>query len=135
MGPVILDSSVLLAVMDPRDALHGPASEAVREEYRAGQSFVIPTTVLAEVLVGAARQGEDIAAELEARIDRLVADVRAIDRAVARRAAELRAGNKAIKLPDALVIATGQVADALTILTADKRWQGLDRRIRIVGLQ
>jgi predicted nucleic acid-binding protein len=135
MGTVILDSSVLLAVLDPRDALHGPASEAVRDEYRAGQSFMIPTTVLAEVLVGASRQGKDVAADVESRVDRLVADVRAIDRPVARRAAELRALNTAIKLPDALVIATGQVADATTILTADKRWQGIDRRVRVVGLR
>ncbi len=134
MGTVILDSSVLLAMLDPRDALHEPATEAVRREYLAGQSFVIPTTVLAEVLVGASRQGKEVAAELEARIDRLVAEVRVIDRDVARSAAELRARNAAVKLPDAMVIATGRVVDATTVLTADKRWSGIDPRIRVVGL-
>jgi predicted nucleic acid-binding protein len=134
MGTVILDSSVLLAVVDPHDALHEPAAEAVRDAYRRGEAFMIPTTVLAEVLVGASRQGTEVAAALESRIDKLVAEVRPIDRDVARSAAELRARSSSIKLPDALVIATGRVVDAVTVLTADKRWSGVDPRVRVIGI-
>jgi predicted nucleic acid-binding protein len=134
MGTVILDSSVLLAVLDPGDALHVPAAAAVREAYGAGEQFVLPATVLAEVLVGASRQGAEVVAALESRIDVLVSEVREIDRAVARNAARLRAAHPSIKLPDALVIATGQVVDAASVLTGDKRWDGVDARVRVVGL-
>jgi predicted nucleic acid-binding protein len=131
---VILDSSVLLAVLDPHDALHVPAATAVREAYDTGATFVLPATVLAEVLVGASRQGGEVAAAVESRIDAFVSDVRSIDRAVARSAARVRASHPSIKLPDALVIATGRMVDAESVLTADKRWDGVDARVRVVGL-
>ncbi len=47
-------------------------------------------------------------------------------------AARLRATTK-LRLPDALVVATGMRLDADQILTCDQRWRGTDRRVRTVG--
>ena len=49
---------------------------------------------------------------------------------IARRAAELR--RKRLRLPDALVLATGDELDADTVLTADRRWRKLSKRVEVV---
>jgi len=41
---------------------------------------------------------------------------------VAERAAELRAAKPSLKLPDALILATAEVQDADTVVTADRGW-------------
>ena len=51
---------------------------------------------------------------------------------IALAAARLRATTN-LRLPDALVVATGISIDADQILTCDKGWRGSDRRVRIVG--
>jgi hypothetical protein len=48
-------------------------------------------------------------------------------------AAELRAQHRSLRLPDALVIATGIVDDASVILTGDARWDGIDKRVELLG--
>lgn len=51
---------------------------------------------------------------------------------IALAAARLRATTK-LRLPDALVVATGISIDADQVLTCDKGWRGSDGRVRIVG--
>lgn len=48
-------------------------------------------------------------------------------------AARLRARFPVIRLPDALVLATGMVDDCAVILTADKRWGPVDPRVQVLG--
>lgn len=133
MGTVVVDSSVLLGVLDPADALHSPARTAVLSQRDAGHSLVIPSSVLAECLVGANRQGPAVARKVEQAIDLLIDQVEPIDRAIARQAAELRAEHGSVRLPDALVIATGRAVGAAAVLTGDKRWQGIDRRVQVIA--
>jgi len=71
-------------------------------------------------------------ARTEAFVDSIVDQVSPIDRTVAKVAAALRAAHKSIRLPDALVIAVGRSVGASAILTADTRWRGADRRVRVL---
>jgi PIN domain nuclease of toxin-antitoxin system len=131
MGAVVVDASVVLAVLDPADAHHGKAVHALRSARSSGNQIVLPASALAEVLVGASRIGTAAVRTTEAFVDSVVDVVADIDRDVARSAAGYRARSGALRLPDALVIAVGNVMDA-EVLTADQRWAKVDRRIRVI---
>jgi len=55
-----------------------------------------------------------------------------ITKAIAERAASLRASRQMLRLPDALVLACGDVLDANTIVTVDRRWRRSDR-LRVIS--
>lgn len=133
MGRVVLDTSVVLALLDPDDALHHAAIHAVRHHDRRRAQFALPASVLAELLVGPARRGDE---ELQTR-RRLVTAAFGppvpLDEAVAVAAARLRARHRFLRLPDALVLATADVVDAETVLASDKQWPRLDPRVELVG--
>lgn len=133
MGTVVLDSSVLLGLLNPNDAHHAAATATVRDVRNRGQRVVVPATVMAEVLVSAARIGPQAMATTEAFVDTIADEVAVADRAVARKAALLRAAYPAIRLPDALVIATGQIHLVDEIHTGDRRWLRADPRVRLLG--
>ncbi|MGH3273552.1 MAG: PIN domain-containing protein [Streptosporangiaceae bacterium] len=133
MGTVVLDASIVIALFDPQDALHAAASAAARRHRDAADDFLLPASVLAEVLVGAARQGE---AELTSRRSAMIAafgSPYAMDEEVAVAAARRRARHQSLRLPDALVLATADVTAADAVLAGDKRWRGLDPRIELVS--
>lgn len=132
MGTVVLDASVVLALFDPTDVHHAAAVGSVRRSRDRGDALSVPVSVLAEVLVGSARQGRGF---VDVR-RRLVVDafgpVRIVDDVVAVEAAVLRAEHPSLRLPDALVLATGRV-DAATVLTADHAWRRFGDRVTVVG--
>jgi predicted nucleic acid-binding protein len=133
MGTVVLDASIVIALFDPQDALHAAASSAARRRRDAADDFLLPASVLAEVLVGAARQGD---AELASRRSAMIAAFGPpypLDEEVAVAAARRRARHRSLRLPDALVLATADVAAATAVLAGDKRWQGMDPRIELVS--
>jgi predicted nucleic acid-binding protein len=132
MRPVVLDSSVLLGLWDPDGAHHQAAFTALTRHLSAGRPIVVPVSVLSEVLVGAFRTTPHAVRTVEGFIDDLVSDVRHVDRAVARAAAQYCADHPGLRLPEALVIATGKLVDAEEILTADRRWEKVDPRVRLV---
>jgi predicted nucleic acid-binding protein len=122
MGVALLDTSIVIAVLNRDDALHEAASQAVRAE-RDRNTLAISALTYAELLVGPIRAGGQA---LEV-VERFVAQVRIIDLSpeIARLAAEERA-TRGLKLPDAVIVATGLLR-ADVILTADTRWKGLER--------
>lgn len=132
MPTALLDSSVVVALLSPTDRLHGPAQSAVADLELAGMAFAVPTVVYAEVLVGALRRGGDGVEALDRFLDAAIDRVVDLSRSVATAAAGLRANDLALRLPDAIVIATGQVLDAL-VLTADRRWTRYGERVRVIG--
>jgi PIN domain nuclease of toxin-antitoxin system len=64
-------------------------------------------------------------------VDELASTVQPIDRGIAREAAAIRARRSGIRLPDALVLATGVVLGA-EVLTADKRWRDEPGRVAVL---
>jgi predicted nucleic acid-binding protein len=122
MGVALLDTSIVVGALNRDDALHAAASRAVRAE-REQHALAISALTYAEILLGPLRAGGR-AVEI---VERFAAQVRIVDLSpeIARLAAGLRAG-RGLKLPDAVVVATGmRVADV--IVTADARWKGIER--------
>jgi predicted nucleic acid-binding protein len=133
VGTVALDASVVLALLDPQDALHRAATTALREHRAEGARFALPASVLAEVLVGVARIGDQALEQQRDRIVDAFGPPVALDESVAVNAARLRATHRSLRLPDAVVLATAQVLDAGTVLTGDKQWQKVDSRVRLIA--
>lgn len=130
MGAVVVDASVLIGWLDPDDALHAASRLALAG---APGPLVLPASTFAEVLVGATRLGSAAVTATEAAVDDAVDQVRPLCRDVARVAAALRADRCALRLPDAFVIATGEVVEADAVLTGDRRWAGSSSRVRVVS--
>jgi predicted nucleic acid-binding protein len=127
---VVLDASVAIAFLDAADPHHSGAVAALTRSQ--GSDMVLPASAYAEMLVGPARRGRAaVDAAREFVID-LVLRVEPISADIAKRAAGLRAAHRALKLPDALVIATADALEATLLLTADRTWTRVSRRARMI---
>jgi predicted nucleic acid-binding protein len=125
---IVLDASVVIAHLDPADALHGSAKRALLEV--ASEDLRLPASAYAETLVEPARKGR-----LDEARDALTAlrlQIVPLDASLAERAASLRARERALRLPDALVLACGELLGADAILTAEERWRRFDR-VRLIA--
>jgi len=119
----VLDAGLLIAILDANDAHHAAARRALAAAVDRGDRLVVPASAYAELLVGSLREGVDRDDVVDNFLDALPAAIAPADRAVARRAAELRARNgNRLRLPDALVVATALVLGAARLMTTDARW-------------
>ena len=128
MALIVLDASVVIALLDPHDGLHPAAMTALARH--AGDDLKLPASAYAETLVGPARRGQLAAAK--GAIDTLLLDIMPITGQVAEEAAGLRARHPGLRLPDALVVATGSVLGATVVLTGDARWRQLGQSISVL---
>jgi predicted nucleic acid-binding protein len=125
---IVLDASVVIAHLDPADALH-EAATSVLLEY-ATDDLRLPASAYAESLVDPARKGRlDDARDAIAALQLQIVPV---DRLLAERAASLRARERGLRLPDALVLACGEHLTADAIVTADRRWRRFER-VRLIS--
>lgn len=123
MALTVLDAGVVIAVVEQSDLHHDAAHRAVGAALDAGQRLVLPAAAYAEVLVKPSRAGGDAVSIIDEFIDALPAAVEPITRPIAAEAARLRAMHgRALRLPDALVIATARSIGASQILTTDAGW-------------
>jgi predicted nucleic acid-binding protein len=120
VGAVALDASVAIGFLDPADAHHDRAVSSLRELDRS--SLMMPASAYSETLVRPLATGN--ADLVERFIDGLRIEIVPLDRQVARHAAGLRAEHGALRLPDALVLATARLREA-GLLTFDDRLAGL----------
>ncbi|MGH8936915.1 MAG: type II toxin-antitoxin system VapC family toxin [Acidimicrobiia bacterium] len=131
MGLIVLDTGVLVGILDARDPFHGAARLRLGEAREAGDRFIVPAVAYAELLTGALLHEEEAARTVDVFLERLPAPVEPVDRRVAREAARLRARTLADRrrrqwrMPDALVAATAIVQGAGRILTTDAGWPEL----------
>lgn len=132
MGAVVVDASVVIGFYASGDAHHDLVVREIVSARRRGDWFVLPATVLSEVMVGRLRRDPASAAERHRRTVRRFGPVRVVDEDIAIEAARLRAAQRALRLPDALVIATGIIDDADAVLTCDARWADVDERVRVL---
>lgn len=122
MGLTVLDAGVVIGVLDREDAHHAEAHASLHEALHRSEGLALPASAFAEALVGPSGRGPDAVAVVQELVDRLPIDVVPLDADTARAAARLRSEHRALKLPDALVIATAITLDADLLLTTDRRW-------------
>ena len=118
MATVALDADVVIAFLDAEDDQHQRAVDELRPRLAAGDDMLVGASVYAEVMVRPVETGSD--AKVDEFLDAIGATVLAVDRVVARRAAELRARHRSLRLPDALSLASALASDA-DLLTLDQR--------------
>lgn len=118
MGSLALDASAVIALLSAADPHHGRAVVEFGEASDRNDDLSMASSAYSEILVHALRQqrGDDV----DRLVDQLRVEVVAVDRAIARRAAELRAVHRTLRLPDALVLATARLREA-RLLTFDER--------------
>ncbi len=106
MAALILDASVVIALLDTADDHHDRAVEDVEVADRGGRELLIPASAYSETLVAFAR-----AKRLGDARDAIAAmgiAVAALTASIAETAAELRAEHRNLRLPDAIVLATAR---------------------------
>jgi predicted nucleic acid-binding protein len=130
MALIVLDASVIIAFLDSADDHHEAAIAALEATERDDR--VLPASAYAEVLVSPMRRGSEAASKVDEALSAIAIRIEPTTSDIARAAARLRARHKSLRLPDALVLATGQVLNAARLLTADRGWPKLDRRARVI---
>jgi predicted nucleic acid-binding protein len=118
VGPLILDASVLIGLLDTADAHHSHAIEDTEAADRMGRPLLAPASAYSEALVAFARANRlNDAREAIAAMGIAVAP---LTTTMAEHAAELRAGHERLRLPDAIVLACARRLDG-ELLTYDQR--------------
>ena len=125
----VLDASVLIALLDEKDVGRPVARTAV-DESKHDHELLIPVTAFSESIVAPYRRSRRDGERAEAALVALGSLVE-VTRDIASRAAQLRA-TRQIKPPDALILATAMQVAADQILTLDRRWRGVDARVRLL---
>jgi predicted nucleic acid-binding protein len=117
---VALDSDAVIGFLDAGDAQHAAADSAIRE-LLARQKLVVSVVTYAEVLTGA-RLGHHEIDTVSEFFDELISEILPVDVAIADTAAEFRARQKSLRMPDALILATASVhPDIESILSGDAK--------------
>jgi predicted nucleic acid-binding protein len=132
MKPIILDSTVVLAIHDP-DNPHHHAAHATINQLIVHSPLAVPASVVSEVLVGAIRGGPHAYRTLTAFLLDVIDHIQPVDWAIATIAARYRAGYPGLPLHAALVLAAGKTLNASQILTTETSWQDVDpTRVRLI---
>jgi len=125
---IVLDAGVVIGFLDGSDAHHEAAITAL--VMRRADKLVLPTSAFAEALVRPYQVGAAAVAAVDDFVRDLAVDLQSLTPSIAHRAAYLRARFPKLALPDAIVLATGDVLDAGSVLTTDKEWRRFSRRAR-----
>jgi predicted nucleic acid-binding protein len=116
VGTVVLDSDVVIGLLDPSDAHHSAASAAL--DNHVDDEVYLPASCYSEVLVAPMRDGR--ASVVHDFVTAADIHIVPLDRTIAELAAGLRARHRSLRLPGALALATAQSL-GVTLLTFDKR--------------
>ena len=120
---------MLIGLLDPGDALHVRASTGFRQ--CASDGVLLPASSYSETIVDPAQRGAALVDAVDGFLDSFPIRILSIDRKIGRRATQLRAQHR-LGLPDALVLASGDVLDGDVVLTADTRSTKLSPRVVVV---
>ena len=115
MGKVVLDSSVLIALIDSKDIHHAVAVAAFEGE---SHRYLISAISLTETLTAPMKKDVATGEKILKSIKSAITEVIQVDEEIAVLAAKVRKGG-AVGAPDALIIATATLANA-TLWTFDK---------------
>jgi predicted nucleic acid-binding protein len=132
---VVLDSDAVVGFLDRSDALHSAADEALRD-LAGDHQLLVSTVTYAEVLTGA-RLGRHDLDQVRGFFFELTSGILSVDVEIAERAAELCGDLESLRMPDALILATADIAPEVElVLTGDKqmkRVSGLSCRVQVLS--
>ena len=128
MESVVLDSSVVIAFLNPEDRHH---KSAQREIAAATARFKISTITVAESMVLAARQSEAVANEFLVDLENHFGPFIVLDGQIAMAAAKLRA-KTGLATPDAIISASASATGAM-LWTFDKALAKAHNGSRLIG--
>jgi predicted nucleic acid-binding protein len=137
---LLVDTSVLIAYFEPLHPTHDAAVVLIDEFVQGGRNEAVVSPVTAmELLVRPLRAAPQFAAHVHAFLTNTShLSLLAIDLHVAQDAAALRATHN-FKSADALVIATGLVAQVGHLVTNDAEWRKklapMKRRVQVTELR
>jgi predicted nucleic acid-binding protein len=115
---VVLDSDAVVGFLDGKDALHDAADAAIRDLVHE-QRLLVSVVTYAEVLTGS-RLGRHDEDQVRGFFTQLISGILPVDIIVADKAAEFRSRLKALRMPDALILATAEAnADVDLVVTGD----------------
>lgn len=119
---VVVDSDAVVGFLDRSDALHAAADEAIRDLIGSHQ-LLVSTVTYAEVLTGACLGHHDLE-QVRGFFFELTSGILSVDVEIAEKAAELRARLKSLRMPDALILATADIAPEVElVLTGDRQME------------
>jgi predicted nucleic acid-binding protein len=118
VAALILDASVVIALLDTADAHHTRAVDDAEAADAAGRRLLIPASAYSDALVAFARV--DRIHDAREALAAMGITVAPLTETMAEHAAELRARHRRLRLPDAIVVACARVLDG-ELLTYDQR--------------
>lgn len=122
MGLIHLDAGVIIGFLDGDDAHHVAATSALAQALEQSDQLAMAASAFAECLVGPARRSEQAMQVVTDTFERLPILIIDLNPEIATEAARLRSRHRALRLPDALVIATAVEDEADRLVTTDRRW-------------
>ena len=127
---VILDSDAVVGFLDRGDSLHASADATVRK-FILERRLMVSVVTYAEVLTGA-KLGRHDESRVRGFFSDLISSVLPVDLEVADKAAELRSRRKALRMPDALILATAETnGEVDLIVTGDRAAKAAGLRCRV----
>lgn len=134
MGLILLDSTVIVGLLDADDALHEVTVSRLKEII-GSDPLAASVVSYAEVMTGVSL-GHHPRESVDGFFDALVKDLLPVDKSVAARAAALRGKHMSLRMPDALILATADLHEEIeTVLCADGDWPkvgGLSCRVELL---
>ncbi len=128
MGLIVFDTSAFVGLLDRTDEVHPAATDLFTRLGSERQRFAASVITWSELGVGA-RLGHYPLKSIEGLFREAAIEVLDVDRAVADRAAVLRAGyikkhkRSDLRLPDALILAAAEShPEGSAVVTADRKW-------------
>ncbi len=125
MAALILDASVLIALLDTADVHHERSIEDVEAADQAGRKLLVPASAYSEALVAFARA--DRVEEAREAVAAMGIVIAPLTMEIAERAAKARSEHERLRLPDAMVLATARKLEA-ELLSYDDRLSRLARK-------
>lgn len=127
VGRAVFDSNVVIAAFANEDVNHEVCEQAFLDTDLSLR--VASVVTYSEVMMGAFSHSSEAVSYVDTIFGKMFAKVEPVSLEIASRAARIRAENPSIKLPDAMVVATGEHVGA-EIVTVDKKLKKLGKNIK-----
>lgn len=132
MGLVLLDSSVLIALLDPDDKHSTNCTFEFRGAKKFAENiFLISSVSIAESLVGSFKSSYTHALSIYALILDIINRIILFDSKIAFRTAQIRS-RFSFSLADAMIVATAEELDA-ELWTCDRKLVNKYKKVRYLG--